>query len=280
MSMPKTICLAILSLGLVIFLETGCATKKYVKQTADPVTGRIDELSELTHKNEATIKDVDSRAQSGIQSAQAKAGEVEQKTAAANQKADQASQMAQNSQAHISKVESSLNERIASIDNYKPIEEVSIQFKFDRAELTEESKLKLDDMAGKLKGSKNYVLEIRGFTDRTGDEKYNLGLSQRRSESVIRYFVQQHEIPLFRMFLLGLGESGEVQDNKTREGRVANRRVDVVLLKSGSDATDAHAGAISSDEKPASDETHREPQREKSPIQTESLSENKNEEKP
>jgi outer membrane protein OmpA-like peptidoglycan-associated protein len=242
MSMRKGAVAAIVSLGLVVLLESGCATKKYVKQTVDPVSGRVDELSELSQKNEAAIKDVDGRAQSGIQSAQTKANEVDQKATTANQKAEQATQMAQNSHNQINKVESSLNERIASIDSYKPEQEVSVQFKFDQADLTEESKLKLDELTAQIKDSKNYVLEVRGFTDRTGNEKYNLGLSQRRSDSVIRYLAQ-HEVPLFRMFILGLGEFGDAQDNKTRESRAANRRVDIVLLRSGSEASTPGATA-------------------------------------
>lgn len=222
-------------LGMAVLLETGCATKKYVKQNVDPLGGRVDELSELSKKNEAAVKDVDGRAQSGIQSVQAKANEVDQKAVTAGQKAEQATEMAKNNEDHLSKVETSFNEKIASIDSYRPAGDTSIQFKFDRADLTDESKAKLDELAAQLKDSKNYVLEIRGFTDRTGDEKYNLGLSGRRSECVIRYLAQQHQIPLFRMFVLGLGEGGDVQDNKTREGRAANRRVDVVLMRSGSD---------------------------------------------
>jgi OmpA-OmpF porin, OOP family len=229
--------------GLLILLETACSTKKYVRQTVDPISGRVDELSELSQKNEAAIKDVDSRAQSGIQSTQAKANEVDQKAVAANQKAEQAAQMGQATQTQISKVESNLNERIGSIDNYKPEQEISIQFKFDKAELTDQSKAKLDELAAQVKDSKNYVLEVRGFTDRTGSERYNLGLSQRRSDSVIRYLAQ-HEIPLHRMFILGLGEVGDMQENKTREGRAANRRVDIVLLRGGSEGPAGTTGTI------------------------------------
>jgi OOP family OmpA-OmpF porin len=235
MSTLRGTCLTVVCLGMAVLLETGCATKKYVKQNVDPVSGRVDELSELSKKNEAAIKDVDGRAQSGIQSVQAKANEVDQKAVAASQKAEQATEMAKNSDIHLGKVETSLNEKISSIDSYRPAGDTSVQFKFDRADLTDESKAKLDELAGQLKGSNNYVLEIRGFTDRTGDEKYNLGLSERRSENVIRYLAQQHQIPLFRMFVLGLGDAGEVQDNKTREGRAANRRVDIAIMRSGSE---------------------------------------------
>ena len=217
---------------LVAFSVTGCATKKYVKQQIDPVSGRVDELTEVTKRNENAIKDVDSRAQSGIQTVQTRANEVDQKATAATQKADEAQQMAQNNQSQISKVETNFNQKISNIDSYKPVDNANINFEFNKAELTDEAKAALDGLAGKVKGSKGYVLEIQGFTDKTGTQNYNLALSQRRSESVVRYLSTQHQVPLFRMFILGLGASKEVDSNKTRQGRAANRRVEITLLRS------------------------------------------------
>ena len=84
--MSKKNCLMICMVAaLSLFVEMGCATKKYVKQQIDPVSGRVDELTEVSKRNENSIKDVDSRAQSGIQSVQAKATEVDGKAMAADQ---------------------------------------------------------------------------------------------------------------------------------------------------------------------------------------------------
>lgn len=218
--------------ALSLFVEMGCATKKYVKQQIDPVSGRVDELTEVSKRNENSIKDIDSRAQSGIQSVQAKATEVDGKATAADQKALEAQQMAKNAEGKISGVETGLNQKISNIDSYKPVENASVTFKSNVAELSDEAKASLDQLAGKVKDSKGYVLEIQGFTDSQGADSYNLVLSQKRSENVVRYLSQQHQIPLFRMFILGLGEAKQVEDNKTREGRAANRRVEITLLKS------------------------------------------------
>ncbi len=218
--------------ALSLFVEMGCATKKYVKQQVDPVSGRVDELTEVSKRNENAIKDVDARAQSGIQAAQAKTTEVDGKAVAADQKAVEAQQMAKNAEGKISGVETSLNQKIGNIDSYKPVENASVTFKFNHADLSDEAKASLDQLAGKVKDSKGYVLEIQGFTDNVGDDTYNIGLSQKRSENVVRYLSQQHQIPLFRMFILGLGEAKQVEDNKTKEGRAANRRVEITLLKS------------------------------------------------
>jgi OOP family OmpA-OmpF porin len=220
------------ALALAFVFETGCATKKYVKQQIDPVSGRVDELTEVSKRNENAIKDVDSRAQAGIQSVQAKATEVDQKALAADQKAVEAQNMAKNADSKIASVEKGINQKIGNIDSYKPVDNASVKFKFNHSDLTDEAKATLDQLASKVKGSKGYVLEIQGFTDNKGTEDYNLVLSQKRSESVVRYLAEQHQIPLFRMFILGLGESKQVEDNKTKEGREANRRVEINLLKS------------------------------------------------
>jgi OOP family OmpA-OmpF porin len=220
------------ALAFAFVFETGCATKKYVKQQIDPVSGRVDELTEVSKRNENAIKDVDSRAQAGIQSVQAKATEVDQKALTADQKAVEAQNMAKNADSKIASVEKGFNQKIGNIDSYKPVDNASVKFKFNHSDLTDEAKATLDQLASKVKGSKGYVLEIQGFTDNKGTEDYNLVLSQKRSESVVRYLAEQHQIPLFRMFILGLGEARQVEDNKTKEGREANRRVEINLLKS------------------------------------------------
>src|SRR5215468_1910382 len=123
-----------------LFVEMGCATKKYVKQQIDPVSGRVDELTEVSKRNENAIKDVDSRAQSGIQSVDAKATEVDAKAVAADKKALEAQEMARGAESKISGVERSLNQKISDIDSYKPVENASVTFKFNHADLTDEAK--------------------------------------------------------------------------------------------------------------------------------------------
>lgn len=225
------------ALLLALSFQTGCATKKYVKQQIDPVSGRVDELSEVSKRNETAIKDVDSRAQAGIQTVQTKTNEVDQKAVAATQKAEESQQLAQNNQTKIVSVENNFNQKLSNLDSYKSVDTSSINFKLNSAELDDEAKATLDQLAAKIKDSKGYVLEIQGFTDKTGIDSHNLELSQRRSESVVRYLSQQHQVPLFRMSVLGLGSSKEVENNKTAKGRAANRRVEITLLRSELEST-------------------------------------------
>src|SRR5437870_7852254 len=83
------------------------------------------------------------------------------------------------------------------------------------------------------------LIELEGFTDKIGTEKYNLGLSDRRVESVLRYLVSKG-VPLYRISLVGLGEADPVADNQTAAGREQNRRVEIQVLRSlGTEATAA-----------------------------------------
>ncbi len=144
-----------------LFIEMGCATKKYVKKQVDPVSGRVDELAEVSKRNEAAIKDVDARAQAGIQGVQSKASEVDAKAMAADQKALEAQQMARSAETKISAAESGVNQKISNIDSYKPVENASINFKSNHAEVSDEAKSTLDQLAAKVKGSKGYCWKFR-----------------------------------------------------------------------------------------------------------------------
>jgi hypothetical protein len=128
------------ALLLTLLFESGCATKKYVKQQVDPLSGRVDELSEVSKGNENAIKDVDSRAQAGIQTVQAKTNEVDQKAIAATQKAQEGQQLAQNNQTKIVSVENNFNQKLSNLDSYKSVDTSSINFTLNSAELNDEAK--------------------------------------------------------------------------------------------------------------------------------------------
>jgi OOP family OmpA-OmpF porin len=206
----------------------GCATKKYVKQQIDPLTGKVAEIESITKKNTSDIRDVDSRAQAGIQSATAKAEAADAKAATANQKAE----AAQSATDQIAKNVKDVESKIGNVDTYKLADSTEVNFKSAQFELNDEARGKLDALAAKVKDQKGYVLEIQGFTDNRGSESLNLQLSEKRAETVKRYLATQHDIPLFRISVIGVGEAKPADDNKTKEGRAHNRRVEVRLLRS------------------------------------------------
>jgi outer membrane protein OmpA-like peptidoglycan-associated protein len=108
-----------------------------------------------------------------------------------------------------------------------------LQFKVDSAELTDEDKAVLDEVAGNLTRLKFVSGTVVGHTDSTGSDAYNQGLSERRAQSVATY-LEGKGIAAGRLKVNGAGESEPIADNATKEGRAQNRRV--VLKRTDCDA--------------------------------------------
>ena len=102
-------------------------------------------------------------------------------------------------------------------------------FDFDKAVLKPEGKAKLDDLAQKVKGINLEVIIAVGHTDAVGTDAYNQKLSIRRSEAVKAYLVTKG-IEKNRIYTEGKGEKQPVADNKTKEGRAKNRRVEIEVV--------------------------------------------------
>jgi len=102
--------------------------------------------------------------------------------------------------------------------------------------LTKQAKDELDKMAAVVPNTKGYIITVEGGTDSVGPSDYNYSLSERRADSVIQYLSSKYNIPAHKIYLIGLGKDKPVEPNKTREGRAANRRVDVRLMTNSSAA--------------------------------------------
>ena len=123
------------------------------------------------------------------------------------------------------------NDRISALDDYEPQTVLAVNFRTGSSLLSKDSKAQLDEVATKALNSKGYVIEVSGFADATGSVARNRVLSQRRADTVIRYLVENHSIPLRRIVTpYGYGESNPVAENNSRDGRAQNRRVEVKLL--------------------------------------------------
>jgi OOP family OmpA-OmpF porin len=102
-------------------------------------------------------------------------------------------------------------------------------FDFDKAVLKPEGKAKLADLAEKVGAIDLEVVIAVGHTDSVGSNAYNQALSVRRAEAVKAYIVSKG-IESNRVYTEGKGETQSVADNKTREGRAKNRRVEVEVV--------------------------------------------------
>jgi OOP family OmpA-OmpF porin len=102
----------------------------------------------------------------------------------------------------------------------------NLLFAFDSAEINEDYADGLKLLGGYMQDNPDVNLSIAGFTDSTGPQEYNLGLSRRRVESVTKYLVQKLNVESGRIILNWYGESNPEASNDTVEGRNLNRRVE------------------------------------------------------
>jgi outer membrane protein OmpA-like peptidoglycan-associated protein len=216
----------VICLAASIVATVGCSSKNYVKSQTTPLINKTNELDDLTAKNSKDIKDVDARAQAGIQAVNAKTAEVEQKAQTAGQNAASAQQMADAANSRVGV----LTNTVANLDNYHAVAETSVKFGFNKDNLTPEAQQTLDQLAGQIASTKGYIIALEGGTDSVGPADYNYDLSQRRANSVIQYLATKYNVPAHKIYVIGLGKDKPVESNKTSSGRADNRRVDVRLM--------------------------------------------------
>jgi outer membrane protein OmpA-like peptidoglycan-associated protein len=202
------------------------ARKKYVQRQTEPIRDRVNELDELTSANSKQIKDVDSRAQQGIKLASDKANEADQHAIEASNKATQAQQSAQQVNGRVQNVENV----VSNIDQYKASNQTEIRFRPGQTVLSKNAKDALDQMATSVKGQRGYIIEVQGFS--SGKGQTAITTSQKMAESVVRYLVLNHDIPVYRIYLVGMGNAPVPSSDETAKSkRISGGRVEISLLK-------------------------------------------------
>jgi len=192
-------------------------------RVARAVESRAAPLEERASDTENKLTQVEANAQR-------LSGQLEELQAVSNAARGGAKAAQQTADAAVAGVNAT-NERISALDDYAPQQTAAVNFKTGSAVLSPESKTTLDDIASKALNAKGYVLEVSGFADSRGSVNLNRALSQRRADAVIRYLVENHNIPLRRIVTpYGYGEMNPVAQNETKEGRAQNRRVEIKLL--------------------------------------------------
>ena len=215
---------------LCVGASTACATKKFVRTSVGEVNEKVDsqgraieETQERTRRNEGRISEVDQKAAAAAQRAEA-----------ANTAAAQADQNAAAAKA----VGAEANTKFDSMDkaNKRLVYEVVLSedqgnFKFGKTVLPDEAKQAIDQMVAQLKQDpKNIFLEIEGHTDNVGSTVTNEKIGLERAEAVKKYLYDQYQIPLHKMNVISYGKEKPVAPNKTRAGRAQNRRVVIKVL--------------------------------------------------
>lgn len=245
------------ALTISLFLNVGCATKKHVREAIAPVQNQVNQTQaqvgalqkstdDYKAKTDQAIGDLDRQVATADEKATdagKKAAEAAASAAQANTAAAAAAQQAQAANTFAQQTGAKLDTTIQNLDNYKLISTSPIYFKFGKSALGKDEQAKLDDTIQKLNGMKGYVIEVEGFADRTGDVGYNRELSRKRADAVVHYLAVEHNIPLRSIRELGVGSDFPDANNKTREDRKENRRVDVKIYQL--DVTGSQAQASS-----------------------------------
>ena len=202
------------------------ARKKYVQKQLTPIQNRVNELDELTAANSKMIKDVDSRAQTVIQMASNKANEADQHAVDAGNKATAAQDTATKANNRLTTVEGV----VSNIDQYKATNQTEIRFRPGQSVLSQNAKTALDQMAEPLKGQHGYIVEVQGFS--SGKGQAAIGTSRKMADAVVRYLVENHEIPVYRIYVLGMGNApAPAASSEEKPKRMSGGRVEVSLLK-------------------------------------------------
>ncbi|HKI25189.1 MAG TPA: OmpA family protein [Candidatus Sulfotelmatobacter sp.] len=213
------------------------ARKKYVQRQTEPIRDRVNELDELTSANSKAIKDTDSRAQAGIKLASDKADAADQHAIDAGNKAAMAQQSAQQVTTRVQTVENV----VGNIDQYKASNQTEIRFRPGQTVLSKNAKDAIDQMATSVKGQHGYIIEVQGFS--SGKGQTAIQNSQKMAESVVRYLVLNHEIPVYRIYLVGMGNAPTATDDTAKTKHVSGGRVEISLLKNDLEQLSANTGA-------------------------------------
>jgi outer membrane protein OmpA-like peptidoglycan-associated protein len=212
-------------------MAPACATKKFVRTEVGTVNSKVDTLS-------GTVEQTQSR----IQQDEARIGQVDQKAEAAGKSAEAAQNSANQAAAAARQVDTKVDKVAADINanisaGRKLVYEVTLSedqgnFKFNKSDLPDEAKARLDQVVGQLKGQagKDIYIEIEGHTDNVGGKETNYDIGMKRAEAVKEYLYTQHQIPLHKINVISYGEDKPVAPNNTRAGRAQNRRVVVRVL--------------------------------------------------
>jgi len=221
-------------------LAGGCATKKYVRNTTAPIQAKVDSVGEQTTQNSQNIKDtndqvkqVDEKAQNGISAAQEKAASADQHAATADQHAGDAMNKATQADTKADQATDSVNSLrnvVANLDDYKLQTSATVPFKFNQYKLSNDAKSDLDKLATDVQPDKRFFIAVEGYTDKVGSKVYNEELSRKRADAVVEYLVAKHDIPIYRIHMVGLGDDKLADEGRGRAANAKNRRVEVKVF--------------------------------------------------
>ncbi len=236
--MSKAILSATITLAVGSLFIAGCATKNYVKQSITPVDQKIDQVDKSSQSRDTSqVADINKTNQV--------VDEDEKKLSATTEIARTADNEAKGATAKTNQNSKDINDLrnvVANIDDYKAGNKTVVHFAIAKDTLTKDEKAKLDEMVAQIANQARYFITIEGFTDQTGDKAFNDQLSRARANQVISYLVGSHDVPVYRIHTVGLGDQKLIDDGKGKDARAASRRVEITIFTAKPLATSATGG--------------------------------------
>jgi outer membrane protein OmpA-like peptidoglycan-associated protein len=213
------------------------ARKKWVNNRVEPLKGQLNELDEVNAKNGRDIQDVDRRSQAGIRQAQSTADAANQAASAAGSQAQMANSTAQGASGHVDK----LNTTVSGLDQYKQANDVEVKFHGGQPILSAAARKQLDDFAVNLTGRQGYILEIEGHSPLASTA--GIQSSGRLADAVKRYLVTEHQIPVYRLHTVALGNAPvaipAANEEETQPVKVRTSSVHIRLMENSLAAREA-----------------------------------------
>jgi len=227
----------LLLVSATITVTSGCATKKYVRNTvktsSDTLTARIEgnegeikEVRDNVDKVDQKVSGVDTK----VSDLDSRTSEQFNTVRTDVQSADQKASKAQSSADRVAGNVTTLDQKFQNRNNFNVTDEKSVQFKFNSATLDQQYMEVLDEIANALMQKPDSIVVLEGRTDNSGAKDYNVKLGERRIEAVRRYLAVEKGVPVYRIHDISFGAEKPVAENKTKEGREKNRAVTMTIL--------------------------------------------------
>ena len=207
------------------------ATQTQLTERADLQETKLRETAERTGENRRAVDAADKRL-GGLDTQVSEVGTLAED---AKTRADSAAASAQNAEARLA-------QRIASRNKHRLLDTKSVYFGSGQVELRSQDISELDEVAKALAANPNAILELQGFADSQGSDRYNRELARERVEVVVRYLMQRHGIELRQLQGITMGKVGLAAGEKPSAEILASaRRVDVRLFAPWSSWEDSQA---------------------------------------
>jgi outer membrane protein OmpA-like peptidoglycan-associated protein len=223
-STSATIALAVGSLFI-----AGCATKGYVRKTVEPVDQKVETVDQNSQKRDAAQTAELNKTNQVVDENEKKLDATTEIARSADTTSKGAMSKADQNARDVSSLRNNLQDVVANIDDYKPVNTAVVHFRVNQDKLSKDEKAKLDQVATQVGSLPRYFITVEGFTDQTGDVSYNDRLSRERANQVVSYLVGTHDVPVHRIHMIGLGEQKLIDEGKGRKAREESRRVEITI---------------------------------------------------